>query len=155
MSNKIVSLVVTIFMLMMCMLALLVLNTTNLKQSQNIANLRANNSILSTDGEISSESEFVVRGSSVLSCISGLDIVDSRLSDGEKVYTVDREHELNGVLVPQSVYSVTYNGASTSVSDLLNNIDMNKYYSITYGSGTGIDDPDSITVNITEFNTEG
>lgn len=147
MGSKIVSIFVTVFMFIMCMLALLTLNMTNLSKSNDLQLARASSSVVSTDGEITKGSEVILRGSSLISSIIGADVIDNRLDDGDKIYTAGSYHEGNGVIVPIKVYS--FQGLISSPSEVISKIDPDGYYTISYGDS--IDSKSSIVVTINQF----
>ena len=148
MGSKIVSIFVTIFMLMMCMLALLTLNVTHMNKNNDLSVVRASSSVLSTNGEITSDSEVILRGSSLISSIIGADIIDSRLDDNKKIYTTGDYNTAAGVITPSKVYQ--FQGIISKPSEVTDKVDPMGYYSIKYLDN--LKDATSITVEIQQVN---
>ena len=150
MENKIVSIFTTVFMLIMCMLAMLTLNITNMNKSNDLELARASSSVLSTNGEIDANSEVILRGSSLISSIIGSDIIDARLDDGDKIYTTHDYNTAGGVMTPSKIYK--FNGLISSSSEVLSKIDPMGYYSITYDGE--LKDSTYVEVTIKQILTE-
>lgn len=140
MNNKIVSIFVTLFMLIMCVIAMVTLSLTNVKRTQDQVIERATGSVLSTDGEIREDSGAVIRGSSLISAIIGINAVDNKIPDQrEKIYKYT-EYDSYGNAHLFSRYTFDFNG-DTNETSIVSKIEPNNNYILTYkfkDNGTAI-----------------
>lgn len=148
MGNKLVSIFMTTFMLMMCVVAIATMGLSSAKRNQDMVVARANSAVVSTDGEVNGTGEVTgVRGSELISSIIGMDKIDkvnvSVLEDGSEsttsrqntIYANKYEFHYDG-----TVYTV---GADTGKEELLNKIEPDNLYILSYDFG-----PSKNTVSI-------
>lgn len=140
MGKKIVSIVMTAFMLIMCVMTMTTLSMTNMKNNQDHILERAGSSVLSTNGEIKSDSSVTVRGSSLISSILEITRIDNKITgNGNKIYkylTADGK-------TYQSRYTFNFEGM-TDESDIVASIDEQAEYNIEYTFNSG----GTVSVNI-------
>lgn len=80
MNDKIVSICMTIFMLIMCIGLITVFQFTNSQKNQNIALERTSQAVLSTDGEVKADSGVLTTGESLISSIKYINAIDTQRS---------------------------------------------------------------------------
>lgn len=154
MDKKIVATATTIFMLGLCVVAAITLSIILNKKNSDLIEVRTGSLTLSSDTEIGAEDGVVIRGSALISALTGISDIESRIPIvKEPIYGYIGQ---NGT--KQSIYRFRYGSVYTDKAELIKKINPTMMYVITYitdtdtnGNNKPISKSNDILIDITQL----
>lgn len=132
MGEKIVTIGTTIFMLLICLLAVTTLNLINKEKDRDMAKDLISNSAISTEGNIEDSDRLVVSGSSLISSITGMYQIDNKILDArDKIYQMSSKKDG----APIAAYVFEYSGTRSN-TEIIKAINPDAKYEIEYTPST-------------------
>lgn len=123
MNQKIVSVFMTIFMLIMCVGLMTTFQFTNAQRNLDLSLERTDHSVLSTDGEVKSDTGVKVSGDKIISSIKYKEAIDSQrtIVGKQKIYENYKVYMGSQLLTQDNVETViTANSQYTMIYDIEN-----------------------------------
>lgn len=151
MGEKLVSICITIFMLIICTSIILIINVVT---SSTIQDVSYNTDRVSYDNEAVNKNELVVSGSSLISSMVGIYQINNRSSEENKIYQISTAKGITQMYTFrfESLSSESNGNGINSNGNIIKEINPSLKYKITYLDNIDpTENTKTITVNIEEY----